>query len=82
MSGRRTRAPASPAAFAVAAALALVLAGCGVKSAPKHPDGSTYPNDYPYTGDAKAKDEDQAKPAATPPPLGTQYDYPNRPPTR
>jgi hypothetical protein len=66
---------------AVMLAVALGLAACGVKSAPKHPEGSTYPREYPASGDAKAVPEDKAKQDGGPP-LGTQYDYPNRPPSR
>lgn len=37
-----------------AAALALSLSGCGVKSSPVKPDGSTYPGVYPSEPETKA----------------------------
>jgi predicted small lipoprotein YifL len=30
-------------------ALAVALSACGRKGAPDQPEGSTFPNDYPYT---------------------------------
>ena len=64
-----------------ASAAALLLAACGVKSAPQHPAGSTFPQQYPAleerTKGPAGKEGDQQTS-----PLGFPYDYPNRPPPR
>ena len=39
---------------------ALVLSGCGVKSAPSHPEGSTYPLVYPASNAATQPRPDRA----------------------
>lgn len=78
----RSVSAASPAVIAWAVlALAVALAACGVKSSPQHPEGSDYPRQYPASGDAKVAPEDKAKQDGAPPPA-SQYDYPNRPPSR
>lgn len=69
------------AAFCVALALALGLSACGVKSVPKHPEGSTYPQQYPASGNPKAASEEKSKQGGAPATV-PQYDYPNRPPPR
>jgi len=83
VSARRVHRPAATASRTIiaATALALALSACGVKSAPKRPDGSNYPQAYPASGDAKAEPEDKAKKDDVPSPV-PQYDYPNRPPSR
>jgi hypothetical protein len=63
----------------------LVLAACGKKSAPKHPDDAEYPREYPralpelkpYTG----KDDDGRTIGGINQP-GAIYQYPNRAPNR
>jgi len=78
-----------------AAAVALPLAGCGVKSSPQYPEGATHPRQYPAAGPAsgptsgaksgaKSDRGDEGAKAKDQPtsPQGFPYDYPNRPPTR
>lgn len=36
------------------------VAGCGVKSSPKYPEGADFPHDYPYRGKPKAVAEPEA----------------------
>ncbi len=50
-------------AVLVALAAAATVTGCGVKSAPKHPEGSTYPLDYPRpaAGDTRARPEPEQR---------------------
>ncbi len=62
-----------------ASALALVVAGCGVKSAPKFPKESVYPRIYPEPLPAlktvpQAESQDATGPGT--PPSGI-YQYPN-----
>lgn len=58
------------AAVAGLAGLALLLAGCGRKSAPKHPDGATYPDTpYPTRPSMGLPKED---PLASPPPAAAE----------
>ena len=71
------------------AAVALPLAGCGVKSSPQSPGGGDYPRTYPapdaYTGTSSTSPGAQAQPAARRKdgraysPLGFPLEYPNRP---
>ncbi len=69
----------------VLAAVALLVAGCGVKSSPEYPPGSTYSRTYPapapntgaapLPGQPKAKQKDGTAYS----PLGFPLEYPNRP---
>jgi hypothetical protein len=72
------------ALFALAAvALALPLGGCGRRSAPKAPEGSTYNQEYPTRRSmglppeemppAPKDDEDEAPPAGGPRPPALRY---------
>jgi len=85
MSARRDRESAMrmvpAAAAAVALAMVLGLAACGVKSSPRHPEGATFPREYPPPDDGKAAPADKAKEGGVSP-LGFPYEYPNRPPPR
>jgi hypothetical protein len=77
----RGSASTATATAAVVVALALGLAGCGVKSAPQHPEGASYPRQYPATGAGTTAPAEKAKEDQLSP-LGFPYEYPNRPPPR
>ncbi|MBO6948733.1 MAG: hypothetical protein JJ855_12210 [Rhodospirillales bacterium] len=57
--------------------LAAVVSGCGVKSTPKFPDGSTYPRTYP----APTADTVAPAPQSRPAPVGTTTDTRRRDPS-
>ncbi len=80
MSARRIRGSAATA-VAAAAMLSLALAACGVKSSPQHPEGTSYPRQYPATGETTTAPAEKAKEGQISP-LGFPYEYPNRPPPR
>ncbi len=73
----------------VLAAVALPLAGCGIKSSPEYPPGSTYSRTYPApapstgssTGSAPLSGQPEAKrkDGTAYSPLGFPLEYPNRP---
>lgn len=69
------------AALAVCAA---ALGACGVKSAPRHPDGSSYPGTYPAAEETapalrgRTRPRDDARDPAPAPASGI-YQYPNPP---
>ncbi|MBL4691160.1 MAG: hypothetical protein JKY68_06830 [Rhodospirillales bacterium] len=72
-------------AAAVSAAV-LIVAACGVKSAPAEPPGSGYPHQYPTPGEKTeigtppAAGEDTHEGTGAPrSPLGFPLEYPNRP---
>ena len=67
-------------------AVVLIVAGCGVKSAPAEPGGSSYPRQYPApeakteTGTPRAPGvESREETGAARSPLGFPLEYPNRP---
>ena len=69
--------------LSAAALCVAVLGGCGVKSAPQHPEGSSYPGTYPAAQDAppplrgrvRSRDANETAPA----PASGIYSYPNSP---
>ncbi len=74
----------------VLAAVALPVFGCGVKSAPEYPAGTSYPSVYPapapgagpYTGSVtppQSQPEPKRREGTTYSPLGFPLEYPNRP---
>ena len=62
-------------------ATALLLAACGVKSSPKFPEDSAFPQQYPAL-EEKKKGADGKEGDTQTSPLGFPYEYPNRPPSR
>ena len=68
-------------------AVVLGLGACGVKSSPRFPEGSGYPQEYPYAGPkqgpsapsapsgVKAEETESGRLS----PLGFPLEYPNRP---
>ncbi len=73
----------------ILAAVALPLAGCGIKSSPEFPPGSTYSRTYPAPDSYKGSSTGSAPPPGQPEakqkdgtaysPLGFPLEYPNRP---
>jgi hypothetical protein len=77
---RRRPARATARGMAAAFAVALLLGACGVKSTPKFPEGSTFPQKYPTLEEKKGLDGKEGDTQLSP--LGFPYEYPNRPPSR